>query len=171
MAADLHYKSVPGLSLIISRAARYLPKPALNNIPSVCVYYDLYGEMPLTVSRLTGLDSVAVLLPLTMHVRVLLYPIHNELFHQTQEGKLPYKSVLPIGNSEGKICPLIKRHKSHINILSRLLNRSNLLNNLPRLKQAIFLMKTSINFVLCLPCPSYHLTLGQGVILGIYLVQ
>ena len=32
-------------------------------------------------------------------------------------------------------------------------------------------MKTLINFVLCLPCPGYHLTLGQGVILGIYLVQ
>ena len=38
-AADLLYKSV----LIISRAARYLPKPALNNIPSPCVYYGLYG--------------------------------------------------------------------------------------------------------------------------------
>ena len=42
MAADLFYKSVPGLCLIISRAARYLPKLALNNIPSLCVYYDLY---------------------------------------------------------------------------------------------------------------------------------
>ena len=43
VAADLLYKSVPGLCLIISRAARYLPKPALNNIPSLCVYNDLYG--------------------------------------------------------------------------------------------------------------------------------
>jgi len=42
VAADLLYKSVLGLCLIISRAARYLPKPALNNIPSLCVYYDLY---------------------------------------------------------------------------------------------------------------------------------
>ena len=42
VAADLFYKSVPGLCLIISRAARYLPKLALNNIPSLCVYYDLY---------------------------------------------------------------------------------------------------------------------------------
>ena len=41
-AADLLYKSVPGLCLIISRAARYLPKPALNNIPSVCENNDLY---------------------------------------------------------------------------------------------------------------------------------
>ena len=32
VAADLLYKSVPGLCPIISRAARYLPKPALNNI-------------------------------------------------------------------------------------------------------------------------------------------
>ena len=32
---------MPGLCLIISRAARYLPNPALNNIPSVFVYYDL----------------------------------------------------------------------------------------------------------------------------------
>ena len=39
--ADLLYKSVPWLCLIISRAARYLPKPALNNIPSLCVFYDL----------------------------------------------------------------------------------------------------------------------------------
>ena len=43
MAADLLYKSVPGLCLIISRAARSLPNPALNNIPSLCVHYDLYG--------------------------------------------------------------------------------------------------------------------------------
>ena len=42
VAADLLYKSVLGLCLIISRAARYLPKPALSNIPSLCVYYDLY---------------------------------------------------------------------------------------------------------------------------------
>ena len=35
VAADLLYKSVMGLCLIISRAARYLPKPALNNIPSL----------------------------------------------------------------------------------------------------------------------------------------
>ena len=37
MAADLLYKSVPGLCINISRAARYLPKPVLNNIPSLCV--------------------------------------------------------------------------------------------------------------------------------------
>ena len=43
VATDLLYKSVLGLCLIISRAARYLPKPALNNIPSLFVYYDLYG--------------------------------------------------------------------------------------------------------------------------------
>ena len=42
MAADLLYKSVPGLCLIISRAARYLPNPAQNKIPSLCVYYNLY---------------------------------------------------------------------------------------------------------------------------------
>ena len=42
VAADLLYKPVPGLCLIISRAARYLPKPALNNVPSLCVNYDLY---------------------------------------------------------------------------------------------------------------------------------
>ena len=44
VAADLLYKSVPGLCLIISRAARYLPNPALNNILSLRVYYDLYGH-------------------------------------------------------------------------------------------------------------------------------
>ena len=44
MAADLLYKSMPGLCLIISGVARYLPKPALNNIPSLCVYYNLYGS-------------------------------------------------------------------------------------------------------------------------------
>ena len=35
-----------GLCLIISRAARYLPKLALalNNIPSLCVYYNLYDR-------------------------------------------------------------------------------------------------------------------------------
>ena len=43
VAADLLYKSVLGLCLIISRAARYLPKLALSNLPSVCVYNDLYG--------------------------------------------------------------------------------------------------------------------------------
>ena len=43
MAADLIYKSVLGLCLIITRAARYLPKPTLNIIPSLCLYYDLYG--------------------------------------------------------------------------------------------------------------------------------
>ena len=42
VAADLLYKSVPGLCLIISRAARYLPNPALHNIPSLFVYYNLY---------------------------------------------------------------------------------------------------------------------------------
>ena len=42
VAAGLLYKSVLGLCLNISRAARYLPKPALNNIPSLCVNYDLY---------------------------------------------------------------------------------------------------------------------------------
>ena len=44
MAADLLYNSVPELCLIISGAARYQLKPALNNIPSLCVYYDLYGS-------------------------------------------------------------------------------------------------------------------------------
>ena len=38
VAADLLYKSLPGLCLIISRAARYLPKSALNNIPSLSVH-------------------------------------------------------------------------------------------------------------------------------------
>ena len=53
VAADLLYRSVPGLCLLISRAARNLPKPALNNITSLCVYYDLYGyySMELTVSQ------------------------------------------------------------------------------------------------------------------------
>ena len=36
------YKSVPVLGLIISQFARYLPKPVLNNIPSLCVKYGLY---------------------------------------------------------------------------------------------------------------------------------
>ena len=44
VAADLLHKSVLGLCLIISRAARYLPKPALNKIPSLCVYNNLYGS-------------------------------------------------------------------------------------------------------------------------------
>ena len=43
VAADLLYKSMPGLCLIISRAATYLPKPTLNNFSSLCVYYDFYG--------------------------------------------------------------------------------------------------------------------------------
>ena len=42
VAADLLYKSVLGLCLIISRAARYLPKLALNNSPSLCVHFNLY---------------------------------------------------------------------------------------------------------------------------------
>ena len=42
VAADLLYKSMSGLCLMISRAARCQPKPALNNNPSLCVYYDLY---------------------------------------------------------------------------------------------------------------------------------
>ena len=33
-----------GLCLIVSWTARYLPKPAINNIPSLCVYFDLYGN-------------------------------------------------------------------------------------------------------------------------------
>ena len=41
VAADLLYKSMPGLCLIISRAARYLPKPVLNNIP-----YYVYTAIP-----------------------------------------------------------------------------------------------------------------------------
>ena len=45
VATDLLYKSVLGLCLMISRAARYLPKPALNNIPSLCVYCDLYANI------------------------------------------------------------------------------------------------------------------------------
>ena len=36
VAADLLYKSMSGLCLMISRAARYQPNPSL------CVYYDLY---------------------------------------------------------------------------------------------------------------------------------
>ena len=44
VAAELFYKSVLGLCLTISRAARYLPNPAINNIPSLCVYFDLYGN-------------------------------------------------------------------------------------------------------------------------------
>ena len=44
MAADLIYESMPRLCLIIPRAARYLPKRALNNIPSLCVYCYLYGS-------------------------------------------------------------------------------------------------------------------------------
>ena len=44
VAADLLYKSMLGLCLIISRAASYLPKLALNNIPALCVYYDLHGS-------------------------------------------------------------------------------------------------------------------------------
>ena len=42
VATDLLYKSVLGLCQIISRAARYMPKLALNNITSLCVYYGLY---------------------------------------------------------------------------------------------------------------------------------
>ena len=45
VAADLLFKSVLELCLIISRAAIYLPKPALNNIPSLCVHLDLYELM------------------------------------------------------------------------------------------------------------------------------
>ena len=42
VAADLLYKSVLGLCLIISRAARYLPKLALNNILSLlCILRSL----------------------------------------------------------------------------------------------------------------------------------
>ena len=38
VAADLVYKSVSGLCLIISRAARYLPKPALKQHSlSMCI--------------------------------------------------------------------------------------------------------------------------------------
>ena len=46
MAADLLYKSVLGLCLIISRAAKFLPKPALNKIPSLCVFRNLYDIGP-----------------------------------------------------------------------------------------------------------------------------
>ena len=42
--SDLLYKSMPGLCLIISRAARYLQKPALNNIPSLlCILRSLWS--------------------------------------------------------------------------------------------------------------------------------
>ena len=44
VAADLLYKSVLVLCLIISRAVSYLHKATLNNIPSLCVHYDLYGS-------------------------------------------------------------------------------------------------------------------------------
>ena len=44
VAANLLYKSVLGLCLIISRAARYLPKPALNNIPSLCVCCNFWPQ-------------------------------------------------------------------------------------------------------------------------------
>ena len=55
MAADLLYKSVPGLCLIISRAAIYLPKPALNNILSLlCILQSLW--MYHTVQLATVLD-------------------------------------------------------------------------------------------------------------------
>ena len=36
-------KSVRPNVNFFSRAVRYLPKQALNNIPSLCVYYDLNG--------------------------------------------------------------------------------------------------------------------------------
>ena len=48
----LTLKSVPELCLIISRAARYLPKQALNNIPSLCVYYDLYVTEIVNILRI-----------------------------------------------------------------------------------------------------------------------
>ena len=51
VAADLIYKSVPGLCLIISRAARFLLKLALNNILSLCVYYNLYVYFPLSSGK------------------------------------------------------------------------------------------------------------------------
>ena len=54
VAADLLYKSMPGLCLIISRAARYLPKPALNNIPSLlCILRSLctYLGIHFTVAK------------------------------------------------------------------------------------------------------------------------
>ena len=49
VAADLLYKSVPGLCPIFSRAARYVPKQVLSNIPSLCVYYNLYNLCPETL--------------------------------------------------------------------------------------------------------------------------
>ena len=43
VAADLLHKYVPGLYLIISRAARYLPKLALNSILSLlCILQSLW---------------------------------------------------------------------------------------------------------------------------------
>ena len=36
-------KSVRPNVNFFSRAVRYLPKHAINNIPSLCVYYDLNG--------------------------------------------------------------------------------------------------------------------------------
>ena len=70
MAADLLYKCVLGLCLIISRAAKYLPKPALNNIPSLCAYYDLYGY--------TALDN---------SVRRCLVLMRVQSFHIGTEGQ------------------------------------------------------------------------------------
>ena len=57
MAAHLLYQSVPGLCLIISRAARYLLKPVLNNIPSLCVYYNLYGCDTVDTNPLKSMSS------------------------------------------------------------------------------------------------------------------
>ena len=45
VAADLLHKSVLGLCLIISRAARYLPKLELNSIPSYkCILRSLWDQ-------------------------------------------------------------------------------------------------------------------------------
>ena len=52
VAADLLHKSVPGLCLIISRTARYLPKLALNNILSLlCILRSLWCYPTTEVGR------------------------------------------------------------------------------------------------------------------------
>ena len=71
MAADLLYKSMPGLCLIISRAARYLPKPALNNILSLCVYYNIYGFCPLIIWLSFGECPLDFLRLLLLHIFLL----------------------------------------------------------------------------------------------------
>ena len=85
--SDLLYKSMPGLCLIISRAARYLPKPALNNIPSLlCILRSLWLKQRKEIFYLTAAENCGIRRPLHLVWMSLTKRFVHKLFENFGAG-------------------------------------------------------------------------------------